>query len=457
MLSGLCFSLVPNFLFALAQSPICIQSAENLQWFWLLQSTMQFLFYFGTAALCIQLVGSRFAMMVVYGLVNFGALLVYWLIDTLYLPLLPSITLESDSFRWFCPAVNFADLMPIDAEFVSHITYKVVHSADGWIYLAITTAVGLGFGGLALVLYRRRHLETAGDFIAVKWLKPVFLVSYSFVLGAFFQLISRLFIGDNALVFMPVGITVGYFTGQMFLTRSTRVFNRRMLLGFAAFAAAVLVSMGITKLDPLGLTRWVPDSEDVVSVKLEMNYHEGELANPDLLEQTRRFHQAAIGDSWIPDSTNWKYVTLRYKLKNGQTATRKYKVIPESETGELLRPVVSSPEFVLHAFYTGWEAMDTGFTIHYYSNTDYNERLILRSSYPELMECLILDCLEGNLPQQWWQWNDAEVVTDLYLRYNTGLNSYAYANLTITEYAVHTVQWLEQQDFYDELLGSTYK
>lgn len=444
VLSGLCFSLIPNLVFTALLVPGCSLDGPSAPWFLLVQSTLQFLFFFGTAVLCAQLVGSRFAMVVVYGLVNFGAMLIYWLLDTLYVPLLPGVVMDMGFFRYFAPAVNFFAMPPMDGDYGYH-TYTLIHSFDGWLYLAIAAGVGAAFGVLALVLYRKRNLETAGDFIAVNWLKPVFLVSYTFVMAAFFQMTYKLFIGSGEWVFMLLGIAVGYFTGQMFLLRSAKVFTKKCLMGFGVFALAVLVSLGLTLLDPLGITRWVPDSEDVVSVELSQNYREVEISDPDMLEQVEQFHRTASQSYRGPDEYTGHRIGLRYRLKNGITVQREYWVSDHSAEGELLRPVISSPQFVLEDFYLGWEEMGTDFLISYYAESD--ERLVSRSLYPELMACIIKDCEEGNLPQQWWSWNDSEQVFELILRTQYG-RVYEYLNLTITEKAVHTVQWLTDHGMY---------
>ncbi len=441
VLSGLCFSLIPNFVFALLMFP----AEEGVQWFWLLQSTLQFVLFFGTAVLCVQLVGSRFAMVVVYGLLHFGALLVYWLLETLYVPLLPGVVMDAEAFRYFCPTVGFFSQPPMDAEYFNYQDgFALTQSIDGWSYLAITAAVGVVCGVLALMLYRKRHLETAGDFVAVKWLKPVFLISYTFAVAAFFQMTYELFIGDEGWVFMLLGIAVGYFTAQMFLMRTVKVFRKKSLIGFAAFTLAVVVSLGLTVLDPVGFTRWVPDSEDVQSVWLEQNGYNAELTDPNLLERIEEFHNAVAPGYLGAETLDGHRIGLTYKLKNGKTVRREYWVSEHSEEGEILQPVISSPEFVLGEFLC-WKDMGGGFSIIYYTD---DEHWVSRSLYPELMECLIKDCQEGNLPQRWWDWNDITTEMELNLRCGAEQYGYQYLNLTITDQAVHTVEWLRQQKFY---------
>jgi hypothetical protein len=364
-------------------------------------------------------------------------------LETLYVPLLPGVVMDSEAFRYFCPVAAFFFQPAMEVDY-GYNEYFLVHVSDGWIYLAITAAVGAACGVLALVLYRKRHLETAGDFVAVKWLKPVFLISYTFAMAAFFQMTYELFIGDQGWVFMLLGIAVGYFTAQMFLMRSVKVFYKKSLIGFAAFTLAVVVSLGLTVLDPVGLTRWVPDSEDVQSVWLEQNHRNAELTDPQLLETIEKFHEAVVGNYRGPENVGDERIHLAYNLKNGRTVHREYQIDNHSEEGEILRPVLSCPELVLGEF-LHWEDMGASFYITYYNE---EECLVYRSLFPELMECIIKDCQEGNLPQYWWDWNDVDTVMELTLRHDAGQYSYQYCHLTITDRAVHTANWLRQQAFY---------
>jgi hypothetical protein len=243
---------------------------------------------------------------------------------------------------------------------------------------------------------------------------------------------------------MLLGIAVGYFTAQMFLMRSVKVFYKKSLIGFAAFTLAVVVSLGLTILDPVGLTRWVPDSEDVQSVWLEQSHRNAELTDPQLLENIEKFHRAVVGNYRGPENVGDERIRLTYNLKNGRTVHREYWIDNHSEEGEILCPVLSCPELVLREFLS-WEDMGRGFTVIYYTD---DEHTVSRSHYPELMECIIKDCQEGNLPQYWWDWNDVDTVMELTLSHDFGLYSYQFCHLTITDRAVHTANWLRQQEFY---------
>ena len=65
-----------------------------------------------------------------------------------------------------------------------------------------------------------------------------------------------LFFGSGTLstLFLVMGILVGYFTAQMLLGRTVKVFRLRNLAGCAVILCALSLSVWITRLDPLGIT-----------------------------------------------------------------------------------------------------------------------------------------------------------------------------------------------------------
>ena len=117
--------------------------------------------------------------------------------------------------------------------------------------------------------------------------------------------------------------------------------------------------------------------------------------------------------------------------------------------------MISSPEFVLQGFEKDWKSMGYGFRIGYYSAG--NDELVPRELYAEFMECLIKDCEAGNLPQHWWEWNDADIVFEMHMETQYSSYSYRYCNIEVTEKAEHTYNWLKQQEFYREYLKNRYK
>ena len=435
-LTGLCFSVVPNLVFALLMMPC----NDAMNWLWL--STLQFLLCFGTALLCVQLTGSRFAATVVYGVIHFGALLIYWLIESLYVPLLPGVIVDVDLVALFCPIVNYFRNQPVVSSYDMYLhTYVIIQSSTGWINLVVMAVVGVAAGAVALVLYRRRQLESAGEFMAVKVLNPVFLVIYSLMVAAVFHGMCVLFVDVESWIFLLIGLAVGYFTGQMLLKCTTRVFGMKQLRGFAVLALCFALSFVITFLDPMDITGWVPKADNVSAVMINNR----EITDPAAMEQVILFHEEVTKEYDGYENHSDREITLAYRMKSGRIVRREYWIDINSVAGELLRPVVSSPEFVLEGLYPDVDYAQKNFSIQILN--EYYEHVAPKDRQG-LMDCLILDCKEGNLPQNWWNWNDVEPYVELRLDYVDGQNQSRYIYLSITENATHTTQWLIDHGYW---------
>jgi ABC-2 type transport system permease protein len=312
------------------------------------------------------------------------------------------VEVDIDLVALLCPLVNYMGNIPVMSSFDMELdAYVIIYDSTGWVNLAVMAAVGVAFGVVALLLYRRRQLECAGEFMAVKVLNPVFLVIYSLVVAAVFHGMCVLFMDGESWIFLLIGLAVGYFTGQMLLKRTTRVFGMRQLRGFAVLALCFALSFVVTFLDPLNITGWVPEAEKVSAVMINNK----ELTDPALVEQVILFHEEVTKEYDGYENHSDKRLTLAYRMKSGRIVRRAYWVDIDSVAGELLRPVVSSPEFVLEGLYPDVDYAQKNFSIQILN--EYYEHVAPKDRQG-LMDCLILDCKEGNLPQNWWIWNDVE-------------------------------------------------
>src|SRR5699024_6423527 len=105
--------------------------------------------------------------------------------------------------------------------------------------------------GVVYLLYRRRKLESAGDFLAVSRLAPVLAVAMALtgsVAAWIFLNATGLgySLGNPLLLFAFAGLIVGWFAGQMLLRRSTRVFYLRSWAGLGILTAAMAAGLGLT-------------------------------------------------------------------------------------------------------------------------------------------------------------------------------------------------------------------
>lgn len=462
--SGMAFSLVPNLLVCCVVMPL-MGKLFFVAPLIILAATLQYMFFFGLAAFSAMCVGKRFAMSLVYGILNFFSMLVCWFVNTLYLPLLTGVTSSYRVYQWLCPVVQACSqsYINIETEYVhtgeistAVTTFNGLYG-ESWLYISVCALVGLALLGLALVLYRRRKLEMAGDFLAVKPAEPVFLVLFSLTAGVVLQLCYSMFASGRLSLFLPIGVVIGFFTGRMLLRRTVRVFQPKAFLGLAALAVALLASFFLTWLDPVGITRWLPEVDQVSTVLVNPSAYYGfgivpedniyffnnsdlVLTNPEDIEAAIDLHRQILAGEGDTGNGRTTELTLRYILKNGSTRDRAYTIYVKSPPGQLLRNMLSSPEAV---FGTGDQEafLDSITGAEFGLSGIYDPKELL-----QLGQALWQDSENGNLPQR-WEFYSVEDKT--YVDYLTiHLNSGKMIGIQLSLSAENTLDWLEENGYF---------
>ena len=453
VVTGLLFSLIPNAVFAV----ICLPLVGDLlvvPFLWLAAVTLQYLFFFGAAVLASYCVGNRFAMALVYIIINGFSIIVYWLVETMYAPLMYGVIIREEFFYTLSPLVNMiADKDYVEVEKQVAYAFARWYIGNGWGYLGICAAIGLVFLGIALAVYRKRNLECAGDFVSIKWLSPIFLVLYTLCGGACCNAFFTLFIGEESYFFLILGFVIGFFTGRMLLDRTVRVFRKRTFLGFGVFILAFSLSFLAVRLDLFGITRWVPKINRIQSVSVTTGggtYYNGRsdfltLTDKSQIEDVLLFHRHGIenrmdGSDGKPDVR----MTIIYHMKDGSQRKREYYINHETDAGQLLKTYMSSPQAVLGEFYTeGWipERIEIP-----------EAEVVIKDSaeMQSLIDAIIADAREGDLAQDWNYLNYADYQFWIELRYELANDLTMYRSIRVSSDAQHIVQWLEQHEIYAE-------
>lgn len=469
--SGLLMGLVPPLVILLTLMPLM-----GKFWFTALLCwsgmALHYLFFFGLSVLCMMCTGHRFAATAVFGILNFLALIINWFAKTIYIPLLPGVRANTGIFDLFCPVV---ELMGRDEFFlVQHLDTCPCHTTtyiDGmkleilgntpsheygftgigsdWGYLWVLAGVGIVLLALGLVLYRRRNLERAGDFMAFRPMKPIFLTVYTLCVGGvLFYLGYETADTFAGYVFFAIGLFVGYFTGKMLLERTIRVFKGRSWAGLGILYAAVALSLLLTWLDPIGIARRVPDSQRVQEVYLYDGYlsdyqlNKGDLlanrsdvlviTEPEDIAAICQIHPLMIEENKAISDQEGRRFTLQYKMKNGTTISRTYRIGSYGEVWEALTPYLTKPAY-LFGVNTLEELQKQAYQIHF---SEYGE--IPKSLWPALLEAIWLDAQEGYISTN----NGALSGHDrMYIELRVGNQ---YRGLFFSEHAPHLQQWWEQ-------------
>ncbi len=459
VVSGLLFSMIPTAVMALLSVPLLnatvVTNAWQIALLWYAGTNLQFITFFGVAIFSVFCTGNRFAMAMVYAVLNGGAYILYYIINTLYTPMLFGVVTPDRWARLLTPVASMTNGEYVSVENFSQLSQRfygresemvAAFSVDGGKYTALLVyaAVGIVFTLVGLLLYRKRNLECAGDAIAFPALQPLFQLVCAVVAGtlvvmgveSFFA--SKIGAGMSMMyLLLFCGGAAGWFGGKMLLKRTTRVFQLRSWVGLGILTAMVAVSLVATRFDVLGIEDRIPDVEDVSSVTL--NFDGLELTSEEDIRRITTLHAMALEDR-IEDYDNYPLayilhreekekhpvvpeggfvygeggynadgpmltvdaITLHYKLKNGRTMTRNYNIWANLEEGKIVSEYASRWEQVWkQARYGYWDDFDPA------SITTMNIGSVTLHEYqitPELVQSLIAavkaDCDERTMTQR---------------------------------------------------------
>lgn len=445
VLSGFLFSIVPNGLMALI-SFLLVDGMWPIPLLFWLGATMQYIFFFGTAVLSVFCVGNRFAMSLVYIIINGFSLILYWLTENLYSNALYGVVFHEDTFYTFSPVVKMA----ADFEYLTISKWGTWNFVDGWGYMGICVGLGIACFILALVAYRHRNLECAGDFIAIGWLSPIFLVLYTLCGGACCHGFFSLFVGEDSYFFLIVGFVIGFFTGKMLLERTVRIFRKKVFLGFGIFILVFCVTLLGAHFDVLGIVRWVPKAEQVKGVNISdgvpyyTDYDMNQLTDPQQIEGVLKIHQYGIENrDEGTDGVDGTRIYISYVMKNGAIRQRVYNLNYETDTGRSIKRYMSRPELVLGKIYTG----------EWIPNEIYV--MDIRITDPEdirsLLDAIVADCLAEDLSQNWYYASGGDYSFWIEITCVTGNDLHGYQSIRASSFAKNVVSWFETHKEYNDM------
>ena len=339
-LAGLVCLLGPHllvWLLTLGAESLCGYTDLHTVSVWLAAQSGMCVFFYSFAVFCAQFCGHLLALPAFYGILNFLVAAVMGLLGMLFRPFLygyVGLSKGADEvIEWLTPVVRLA-------ENVSWQSSDGIYRLKGVPELIAYTAAGLVFAVLALLVYRRRHVETAGDVVAVRAVRPVFKYGVALCSGLCFGYWLYAIFGFDA----PGGLTgslllwtaIGYFVAEMLLKKSFRVW--KAWRGCAVIVVLVAIGLTCLRMDAFGFVTRVPVSEQVASVAVDgmgsYPYDQGrsfqfETEDPALVEKVIALHRAIVNEHSAPESgagAEREYIRLAvaYTLTNGTTLCRNY-------------------------------------------------------------------------------------------------------------------------------------
>jgi len=370
-LSGMTFLALPNlviFVLTLLAEAIygCVAAGPLVMWFFAV--TLMELFFFCFATFCAMFTGHILGLPAYYGILSGLPVALVALLDSAFSRFVFGYDGIEGLYvlaRWLTPVWNLGQSLDVRRveEVVPGAAEELVRYEFPTLgYILIYAILGLILAGIALIVYRRRHMERAGDAVTVTWVRPVFQYGVAFccalAFGVLFFEIFRGVLPETAwtlLVLMLLSGTVGYFLARMILDKTFRVFG--CWKGCLPFLAALVLLVCIMEFDLTGFERKVPQEKQVASVCVSdlysMPYDEAQHTNiwdssdPEIIAAVLDLHQTIVDNkaslegmdyySASEQSTSGPYYVetgtstgmyVSYTLKNGDVISRDYDRLP---------------------------------------------------------------------------------------------------------------------------------
>lgn len=297
--------------------------------------------FFGIACFCGTLTGNILVLPAVYVVLSCTAAMFEGAVRSVFSELLYGYAMDGIWAEWLSPPVWFTD----------HNSYQTLQTANAekgiaaayapqWLgYLAGLCAVGLVLAVLGVLIVRRRHMESAGEIVAVPVLRPVFRVCMTVGCGLGIPMFWAAATADYrptsfAMLVLSVLLcaALGFFLAEMLIKKTLRVFDHGWKQ-LGVLCACLLAFLILTKLDVTGYETHIPGRAEIESVELT-DYIGGTLREPETIDAFLDFQRGVVAHreenrSALPGRRAHN-IWLTYHLKNGKTYTRYY-LLPLSD------------------------------------------------------------------------------------------------------------------------------
>lgn len=352
-LGGLSLLILPNVVIAVLTAALELCLLPSANWgtalsalgLWLAVQSGLCLFFYSFAVFCAMFTGNVLALPVFYGILNFLVMGVYMLVQGLMAEFFYGYSNRwwdsSPTVEWLTPFVKLMDACVWSRPYWDDPGYQLRSPGA----VAVYAAAGVVLAVLAVLVYQRRHAESAGDVVAIPVVRPVFRCGVAFCTGLSMGIFTAVFFGweSNGLpltLLVVLWTAVGWFVAEMFLRRSFRVL--RAWKGCLVMMAVSALLCAGCMFDLFGVQSRVPAADRVESVTVSgsmLGYPNDGASREDLkltgrtqVEKVTALHQAVVdwhnaGEDGANSGKNRAEslrVELTYHLRGGGTLSRSY-------------------------------------------------------------------------------------------------------------------------------------
>ena len=452
-LSGLAFLVLPNlavfFLSLLVEAAFGVLVFSSL-FVWLVTACFYCLFFYSFAVFCAMFTGHILALPAFYGILNFLVMGLCFLVNDMAQRFLFGFTgaawMETLGL-YLTPVAYLASGVRVSYYDGPAPSYDQVAFLSGLGRVFLVGLIGLVLAALALAVYRRRQLETAGDVVSVAWVRPVFRYGVAFccaiALGNLFDSIFDRLLPDGAwtlLFWMLLWGAFGCFVAVMLLRKTFWVFKTSWK-GCCVFLACLTAAMCLMELDGFGFESRVPDparvrtayvdnattypaddarwvqftADDPESIALVTALHERIVSEKARLEDDYNLYATGYtteADGVDVQTEDWKDVRLSYVMTDGDVMYRDYTVPVTSEElaeegsiSALLQALFNAPGFAEEAYFGSLAEGDRLVAAEvsgvFSGDLRTEDQTLPSESLPDLEAAVKADLAAGELGRRW--------------------------------------------------------
>ncbi len=415
-ISGFLFLMVPLVIASVLELLVGMDfgavDAQVVKHFFLCMGTaaLENLFFFSAAVCMLMFVGNIIAVPVLFFILNFfckGCVMIVEAMVSVVCYGLEMYELEVNAhlLAILTPIQYMRNIGVFDVSEGDTFQYPFSHGAE----LAGYTVAAVFFIAAAIIAYKKKHVETAGDVVTVGWLKPIFRWGIAICVSA----AGALFIAgisyeqSFALILTSVSVigAAAFFIAQMLLERSVHVFTKKRVRECLLYTVIIGACYFGLDADLLGLETKVPSLDQVEAAKMD-----GELAMyseaEDEISWIQEIHRQVIGSKKQFEQEQHNQMLRRavftYYLKDGSTVRRSY-WLPDSDAAadlvSRIRARASEPEVIL-ANYFGIHYPDIevyGGTLLDYSDGAHNQEVRISQAHAKkLYQAAVKDIEAGH-------------------------------------------------------------
>lgn len=473
-LAGLLFHLVPALAVTLLTMAAGAAKGENVvvpALIFLACSTLMFLFYYGLAVFCAHLTGHVAAMPVLYLIANFLAPVLEYVLLLVADALIFGLSANQHLWPlWLSPLYYCLNRNVFSMEWLNRGGVTIGYVFTGWKPVLLFGAAGLVLAILAFLLFRRRRMESAGDVIAVSWLKPVFRYGVTLCCGLTLGMIIATLILNSSqihfgtlLVCILFAAIMGFLAAEMLLEKTIRVFQKKNFLRLGGALVAMTLVLLACRYDVFGFTRYVPKADEVVSVSLDGGKA---VANSTVIEKTIALHQEIVANRHEVEENRGSFRAYRitYYLKDGGRVERYYRLPvgdysdPDpSSLGYRVEVLENDPTVLLeNYFFTSDQIRLDSVSVEYYSRefNTYDQISLTAAQEETLVAAMRKDVSLGTLGKTGFlaeDWVAGNV--SVYLQYVCQDGTWDRGEtLYVTPEATHTLEVLKELGLPEEAL-----